>query len=77
MAPIIRRENVISCLSERNNDVAELIRCFREAVNEEDGTLRLVRDGTAFCVEDPDLRVRLLDPGLTVLGLWEWIRMPL
>ena len=67
MAAIIWCENVVSCFCERNNDVAELIRCFREAVNEEDRTLRLVREGAAFCVEDPGLRVGLLDPGLTVL----------
>ena len=67
MATIVWCENVVSCLCEWNNDVAKLIRCFREAVNEEDRTLRLTGAGTAFCVEDPDLRVGLLDPGLPVL----------
>lgn len=50
-----------SCLYKRDNDMAELMKYFREAVNEEDGTLRLVREGAAY------LRVGLLDPGLTVL----------
>lgn len=67
MAAIVGREDVVSCLCERNNDMAELIRCFREAVNEEDRTLGLARQGAAFCVKDPDFRVGLLDPGLTVL----------
>ena len=44
MAAIIWRENVVSCLCERNNDVAELIRCFREAVNEAESRL----DGPEF-----------------------------
>lgn len=65
MAAIIWRKNVVICFCERNNDVAELV-CFREAVNERNRTLRLVRERTAFRVKDPDLRVGLLDPGLTV-----------
>ena len=68
MAAMIWRENVVSCLCERNNDVAELIRCFREAVNKKDCTLRLVGEGAAFCVKYPDLRVGLPNPGLTVLS---------
>ena len=68
MAAIIWRENVVSCLRERNNDVAELIRCFRKAVNEKDRTLRLARDGAAFCVKDSDLRIGLLNPCLAVLS---------
>ena len=68
MAAIVGREDVVSCLGERDNDMPELIRCFREALNEEDRTLRLAREGMAFRLEDPYLRVRLLDPGLTVLS---------
>ena len=69
MAAIVWREDMVSCLGERNDDMAELIGCFGEAVDEEDRTLRLAREGLAFCVKDPDLRVRLLDPGVTVLSL--------
>lgn len=66
MAAIVWCQNVVSCLCERNNDVPGLIRCVREAVNEEYGTLRLIGEGMAFCVKDAYLRIGLLDPGLTV-----------
>ena len=55
---------------ERDNDMAELVRCFWEAVDEEYGALGLARGWETFNVVDTDLRVGLLKPDLAVVGGW-------
>ena len=50
--------------------MAELVRCFWEAVDEEYGALGLARGWEAFNVVDTDLRVGLLKPDLAVVGGW-------
>ena len=60
--------NSVAGFSERDGDMAELIRCLWEAVNEENGTLRLARGWKTFDVVDTDLRVGLLKPDLAVVG---------
>ena len=58
----------IAGFGEGDGDVAELVGCLREAVDEEDGTLGLAGGGKTVDVVDPDLRVGLLEPDLAVVG---------
>lgn len=48
--------------------MTELVGCLWEAVDEENGSLRLARGGEVFDVVDTDLRVSLLKPDLAVVG---------
>lgn len=57
---------MVACFCERDDDVPELVGCFWEAVDEEDGAFGFGGGGEAFGVEDADFGVGLLDPGLAV-----------
>ena len=48
--------------------MAELVGCFWEAVDEEDGALGLAGGRKTFDVVNADLRVGLLKPDLAVVG---------
>ena len=74
MTPVVRREDTIACLCEWDDYMAELVRCFGEAVDEEDRALGLAKDGEALGVEDANLRLGLLDPELTVVRFREGFR---
>ena len=69
-ASVVGGDDSVAGLSEWDGDMAELVGCLWEAVDEEDGTLRLARGGKAFDVMDADLRIGLLKPDLAVAGNW-------
>ncbi len=67
-ATVVWSYDSVAGFSERDSDMAELVGCLWEAVDEENSTLRLARGGKAFDVVDTDLRVGLLKPDLAVVG---------
>ena len=58
----------IAGFSEGDSGMAELVGCLWEAVDEENGTLRLARGWKTIYIVDTDLRVGLLEPYLAVVG---------
>ena len=67
-ATVIGGDDPVAGFCERNGDVAELVGCLWEAVDEEYGAFGLASGGKAFDVVDPDLRVYLLEPDLAMTG---------
>ncbi len=86
VAAVVGRQHAVAGVGEGDEDVAELVGCFREAVDEEDGAFGLWGGGgEAFGVEDAEFGVGVLEPGLAVVwfgggGGWhvcsiEWPRL--
>src|SRR6201747_2455294 len=65
---IVRCDDVISSFSKWNKDMAKLVRAFGEAMNKENCPL-LLCGGPALHVMKANLRVRLVQPYLTMHGL--------
>lgn len=59
---------MVAGLGEGNDNVAELVGCLGEAVDEKNDAFWFVRRGETFDVEDPDFGAGLLEPDLAVVG---------
>ncbi len=68
---VVRSDDSVAGFGERDRDMAELVGCLWEAVDEEYGALRLAGGWETFNAVNADLRVGLLEPNLTVVGDWD------
>ena len=61
-ASIVWGDDVIPSISQRSDDMTELIRSLRETVNKEDGAFDVARCGLALDIVNPDFRISNIQP---------------